>query len=53
MEIKVSTIYKCALEPAFKTALLCDVSKVHTGFGLMPKITHSTEDENWVKDRFK
>lgn len=49
MEIKVkaSTIYVCSLERAFKTPLLCDVSKVHTGYGLMPKVTHCTEDENW------
>ena len=47
IKIKVVTIYKCSLERAFKTPLLCDVSKVHTGFGLMPKVTHCTEDENW------
>ena len=47
IKIKVSTTYKCSLERAFKTPLLCDVSKVHTGFGLMPKVTHSTDDENW------
>ena len=45
--IKVSTIYLCSLERAFKTPLLCDISKVHTGYGLMPKVTHCTEDENW------
>jgi hypothetical protein len=45
--IKVSTTYKCSLERAFKTPLLCDVSKVHTGFLLMPKITHCTEDKSW------
>ena len=47
IKIKVSTTFKCSLERAFKTPLLCDVSKVHTGFGLMPKVTHSTDDENW------
>ena len=47
IKVKVSTTYKCSLERAFKTPLLCDVSKVHTGFGLMPKVTHSTDDENW------
>ena len=46
-KVKVSAIYNCSLERAFKTPLLCDVSKVHTGFGLMPKVTHCTEDENW------
>ncbi|MBP7398477.1 MAG: hypothetical protein KA954_02750, partial [Chitinophagales bacterium] len=40
-------IYECSLERAFKTPMLCDVSKVHTGFGIMPKVTHCAEDENW------
>ena len=47
--VSVKTIYNCSLERAFKTPMLCDVSKVHTGFGLMPKVTHCTEDENWGK----
>lgn len=47
--VKVSTIYECSLERAFKAPMLCDVSKVHTGFGIMPKITHVTHDENWGK----
>ncbi|MBK8492973.1 MAG: hypothetical protein IPL49_19330 [Saprospirales bacterium] len=46
---KVTTIYHCSLERAFKTPMLCDVSKVHTGYGLMPKVTHCTDDENWGK----
>ncbi len=46
---KVTTVYNCSLERAFKTPMLCDVSKVHTGFGLMPKVSHTTEDENWGK----
>lgn len=48
-KVKVSTIYDCSLERAFKTPMLCDVAKVHTGFGLMPKVTHCTDDENWGK----
>lgn len=47
--VKISTIYQCSLERAFKTPMLCDVSKVHTGFGLMPKVTHTTDDEHWGK----
>ncbi|HMG15325.1 MAG TPA: hypothetical protein VK590_07770 [Saprospiraceae bacterium] len=47
--ITVKTIYKCSLERAFKTPMLCDVSKVHTGFGIMPKVTHCTDGENWGK----
>lgn len=45
--IKVSTIYNCSLGRAFKTPILCDVSKVHTGYLVMPKVTHCTDDENW------
>lgn len=54
METKVtaSTIYNCSLERAFKTPMLCDVSKIHTGYGIMPKITHTTDDENWGKPGF-
>ena len=48
-KVIVSTTYDCSLERAFKTPLLCDVSKVHTGYGLMPKVTHCTDDENWGK----
>lgn len=47
LKIKISTVYKCTLERAFKTPILCDVSKVHTGYGLMPKVLYCTEDENW------
>ena len=47
IKVKLSTNYNCTLERAFKTPLLCDVSKIHTGYGLMPKITHVTQDENW------
>lgn len=45
--VSLRTIFNCSLERAFKTPILCDVSKVHTGFGLMPGVTHCTEDENW------
>ena len=49
IKVKVSTIYECSLERAFKTPMLCDLSKVHTGFGIMPKVTHTTDDEDWGK----
>jgi len=29
--------------------MLCDVSKVHTGYGIMPKVSHCTDDEHWGK----
>ncbi|MBK7441655.1 MAG: SRPBCC family protein [Chitinophagales bacterium] len=47
--VTITTIFNCSLERAFKTPMLCDVSKVHTGYGLMPKVTHCTEDTNWGK----
>lgn len=47
--VSISTIYECPLERAFKTPMLCDVSKVHTGYGIMPKVTHCTDDEHWGK----
>ncbi|MBK8706043.1 MAG: hypothetical protein IPN33_22450 [Saprospiraceae bacterium] len=47
--VTVQTIYHCSLERAFKTPMLCDVAKVHTGFGVMPKVTHCTDDESWGK----
>ncbi|MEZ5012700.1 MAG: hypothetical protein R2794_00250 [Chitinophagales bacterium] len=45
----VRAIFHCSLERAFKTPMLCDVSKVHTGYGLMPAITHCSDDANWGK----
>ncbi|WP_299277946.1 hypothetical protein [uncultured Psychroserpens sp.] len=48
-KIKVSTIYECSLERAFKTPMLCDLSKIHTGFGILPKVTHTTDDKDWGK----
>ena len=46
---KISSIFECSLERAFKTPMLCDVTKVHTGYGVMPKVTHTTNDKNWGK----
>jgi hypothetical protein len=46
-KVKITTIYYCSLERAFKTPMLCDISKVHTGYGVMPKVTHCTEDKHW------
>jgi hypothetical protein len=47
IKVTVSTHFNCSLERAFKTPMLCDLSKVHTGYIVMPKVTHCTEDENW------
>lgn len=27
--------------------MLCDVTKVHTGIGIMPKVTHVSDDVHW------
>ena len=48
-KVKITATFNCSLERAFKSPMLCDVSKVHTGYGLMPRVTHCTEDENWGK----
>lgn len=45
--VTVTTFYNCSLERAFKTPMLCDLAKVHTGLGPMPRVTHCTDDENW------
>lgn len=47
IKIKINTTFNCSLERAFKTPLLCDVTKVHTGYGFMPKVTHCIDDSNW------
>lgn len=46
-KVSVDTIYHCSLERAFKTPMLCDVTKVHTGKGIMPKVIGVSEDEDW------
>lgn len=46
---EITTIFETTLERAFKTPMLCDVTKVHTGHGITPKVTHCTEDESWGK----
>jgi len=30
--------------------MLSDVTKIHTGYGMMPKVTHCTEDETWGQE---
>lgn len=46
-ESKFSTIFECTLESAFKTPMLCDITKIHTGFGFIPRVTHVENDEGW------
>lgn len=40
----IGIVFKSSLPP-----MLCDVTKIHTGYGIMPRVTHCTEDENWGK----
>lgn len=46
-KVNLITFYPCSLERAFKTPMLCDISKVHTGLLFMPRFTHCTEDAAW------
>ena len=46
---QITAIFDTTLERAFKSPMLCDITKVHTGYGLTPKVTHCTEDESWGK----
>ena len=48
-KVNITSIYECSLERVFKTPMLCDVSKIHTGFGIMPKVTHTTDHKDWGK----
>jgi hypothetical protein len=45
--VSIQAVLHCSLERAFKSPMLCDVARVHTGYGLMPKITHTEEDVTW------
>ncbi|MDX2284924.1 MAG: SRPBCC family protein [Bacteroidia bacterium] len=42
-----SAVYHCSLERAFKAPMLCDVTKVHTGLGPMPRIVGTSDEHNW------
>ena len=47
--VEITTIFHTTLERAFKTPMLCDITKVHNGYGVTPPVTHCTEDESWGK----
>lgn len=46
---ELTAVFDCSLERAFKSPMLCDITKVHSGYGMMTPITHCTEDEMWGK----
>lgn len=43
----IQSTFNCSLERAFKTPMLCDITKVHTGFLFSPKVLFTTDDDNW------
>ncbi|MCB9195179.1 MAG: SRPBCC family protein [Flavobacteriales bacterium] len=47
--VEISSVFPCGIERAFKTPMLCDITKVHTGYLFMPKVTHCEDDQNWGK----
>ena len=46
---EIYAVFDTTLEKAFKSPMLCDIAKVHTGYSVTPKVTHCTEDETWGK----
>lgn len=44
---EITSVYRTTLERAFKTPMLCDVTKIHTGSGVTPRVTHCTDDASW------
>lgn len=45
----ITTTFNCSLETAFKTPMLSDICKVHSGYGFTPKATHCLDDTTWGK----
>ena len=49
IKTSVTRIYNCNLERAFKCPMLCDLRKIHIGSKVVPKVTHTSDDESWGK----
>lgn len=47
---EITTIFETTLERAFKSPMLCDITKIHTGYSVTPRVTHCEEDETWGKE---
>jgi hypothetical protein len=45
--VRRETTFACSLERAFRAPMLGDITKVHTGLALMPRVTHCTDDAGW------
>ena len=47
-KVKVSSIYECSIERAFKSSMLCDITKIHTGYAFIsPKVISTINNGNW------
>lgn len=44
---EITAVFETTLERAFKSPMLCDITRIHTGHGITPRVTHCTEDETW------
>lgn len=44
---EITSLFHTTLERAFKSPMLCDITKIHTGHGVTPRVTHCTDDESW------
>ena len=47
VEISIEYELQCSQERAFKTPMLCDVLKVHSGYLFMPKALSVSNDGSW------
>lgn len=47
--VEIRSVFETTLERAFKSPMLCDITKVHSGYGITPKVTHCTDDVTWGK----
>lgn len=43
----ITATFHCSLECAFQTPMLGDITRVHTGYLFMPKVTHTTDHDTW------
>lgn len=46
-KVEITAILDTTLERAFKTPMLCDIRKIHTGSAITPRVTHCTDDVTW------
>ena len=47
VQVSIQETLFCSIERAFKSPMLCDVLKVHTGYLFMPKALSVANDQNW------